>query len=156
MKTNTPQDLGKILTSSLGRKTEVSAIPKPTMRAGERAVVATFRTDEQVIAAIFVCDLATVIYAGCALILRPGGAAKEALAAGQLDPALVEDFSEILNIASGWVGANVGQRVRFADLYLTDAEQPPEVKALRRASTRATHMLCDIASYGAGRISLLQ
>lgn len=120
-----------------------------------RGRIPAYRADDQSLASVCVCDLASVIYGGAALGVYLYQVAKEDLDARRLDAAIVENFSEILNICAGWVSAVVKQHVKFAALYLPEVVQPAEVRTFCKLKSPDMHLQLNITGYGTGRISVL-
>ena len=155
MTPTTPQALAQVLTDSLGRRVDVAAVPTSTVKRGERTVCAAFRADDQSLASVCVCDLASVIYSGAALSLYPNQRAKEDILAGRVDSNLAENFAEILNICSGWVGAVLKRHVKYEALYVEEAKRPAEVQTMSLSTVHRMHLQWNIAGYGPCRMTLV-
>ncbi|MGA0569266.1 hypothetical protein ACO2Q9_00950 [Variovorax sp. VNK109] len=91
-------------------------------------------------------DMALAAYAGAALSLVPADVARDCIRVRRLEPALQENFGEILNVLCCGFDAE-GGRVKLASMVF-----PPD--AATDDFTGGLHLSLDIDGYGEGLLSL--
>lgn len=118
------------------------------------AVAAELHTDAGEVLVVALADRALANGAGAALAMFPAGRADEATSAGIVDPDLLENFAEILNIASRLI--NEGGEVHVV-LGTTGApaDASEAVREVAGSPGRRADFAVSVAGYGGGRLTLL-
>lgn len=140
-------------------------LPKPVIASPIRAaavslaggeVIAEFeQASDGSLIACAVCDLACAVRLGAALTLIPAGAVADAMKASLVDPGIVENLREVMNVMSRLFEGENSARVRLGAVYWP-GETVPAMLAARIA--KASHRVAvglEIAGYGKGSLTLL-
>ncbi|MDP2996806.1 MAG: hypothetical protein Q8N47_04905, partial [Bryobacterales bacterium] len=92
-----------------------------------------------------------------ALALYPPQAATDCVRSAKLDPELLENFGEVLNICARLFDGATGQHVSLRSVYLGLKQMPPNEMALFNSVPPNSKSSFDvsIAGYAGGRLSLL-
>jgi hypothetical protein len=138
-----------LLGDLLGRSVDVTA----TRDQAGPAVLADYIDDGGDLAAVIACDLRLACGAGAALPMLPADFAKESVKDGAVDPTLLENLNEVLNVAAH-LWNQLGQRhvrLRSAD---PAAAARPEVRDLLASPAGQASFVVEIQGYGGGVLTL--
>jgi hypothetical protein len=149
-----PPGVCALLSELLGRSVTSKNIPPYPASSVARRMVAVFEADDQSVVSVCVCDLAFAAYLGAALAMIPAGAAKESLAAGKCEAALIENFAEILNIGRQWFQKQ-GHHILPPQLYLAGQPIPPNVAAILSGAKSRVDAEVTIPGYGSGQLCIV-
>jgi hypothetical protein len=136
----------------LGRAVTAEKITPFRLSAIEPSATAIYQDSNGATAGVCVCDVDLVHKAGAALCLIPADAR---LSAARIDPALAENFREILNICAQLFTTPDGPRVTLQQVILGTDKKPPEIASLITAPPARLDVKMSITGYGAGRMSFL-
>ena len=145
-----------LLVALLGREVEVTvgaAAVNPAAPGG--AVVGSFVDDALRLRALVVMDLALAANSGAAIALVPARSARLAVESGYLTPSLVENASEILNVAATLFHHDGAPHVRLDATYLPNEMLPSDIAQWVLAYVRRLDLEVSIVGYDSGRLSLL-
>jgi hypothetical protein len=135
----------------LGRAVTAQKIAPFRISATEPSATAVYQDTTGGTAAVCVCDVDLVHKAGAALCLIP---ADSRLSAAKIDPALAENFQEILNICAQLFSGPDGHRVTLHSVLLSADKRPPEIVAMVASPPWRLDVKLAITGYGEGRISV--
>jgi hypothetical protein len=148
------EKIASLLNELLGRKVTVKTVPTLSSASVGPIVTASYEASEGGVVAVCVCDLGLVLNTGAALCMIPASEAADNLKTKQLDPALLENFKEVLNICAQLFWSPSAHRVKLAAVYTSAQERPePLQKFIAKPSLRLD-LQVSIAGYGDGRLSL--
>jgi len=139
--------VAELLTQLLGRTVVVRKAPSPLLMPAPNVITAVYTADDGIPATACVCELALAAYAGAALTAIPPAAAKEALATKCIEPNLLDNFGEILNICSHLFNDISTEHVR-----LLEVSRGTALGAAVKASASKSEFLVEIPGYGGGRM----
>ena len=135
----------------LDRTVTVEKLPPFKLAPNEPNAAAAYENADGTLAGACICDLPLVHNAGAALCLIP---ADRRLSAPKLDPALGENFQEILNICAKLFAGTSQQRIRMRDVVFETAKRAPDVASLINNAQGRSDFKLTIQGYGSGRLSL--
>jgi len=140
--------------SMLNKEVTAAKLPPFIIPPNEPCITANYETDQGVIVAVCVCDLALVANAGAALVLLPPSAAKDSVTSKKLDPSLAENFLEILNVCNSLFSTPEAQRIKLGKVCTIQKERTEETtKFIASAGTKYATKLT-VAGYGDGRMCI--
>jgi hypothetical protein len=145
--------MARLMKELLGRNVSAKAVPTLPSASGP-TVTASYTTDNGQLVAVCICDLELILNGGAALCLIPASEAANNLKAKRLDPALLENFKEVLNICAQLFGSSDAQRVKLNSLYLANADMPEELKTFMTKGHVRKEVQLSITGYGNGRLSV--
>jgi len=128
---------------------------KPFKLGREPAYVGVFLTEAGDIGGIMLSDVAFAALTGAALSLVPANEAKRELKTGKLSPTLIENYREVVNVASRLFSRPSTPRVIFDELIAYPARMSRELIQYIAKPAEQVDYHADIAGYGEGRFSLL-
>ncbi len=143
-----------LLRELLNRNVTAQALPAFSVTETEPWTLASYVTDEDKAVAVIACDLELVANAGAALVLLPASASKESVTRKKLDPALLENFQEILNIYTSLFTAPGSARVRLGKVCASAKDLPPDAAALLKTPANRHAEKLTIPGYGGGRMGI--
>jgi len=146
------EKMSRLLHELLGR--EVTIKNGPAVTAKDAVFTASYVGDSDDLLALCLCDLELVLDCGAALCLIPVYEVTKSLKAKQLDPALSENFKEVLNICAQLFGTGSAQRVRLASVYRTGDDVPEPVKKFMADSKVRRDLQLAISGYGSGKMTV--
>jgi len=120
-----------------------------------RSLVAVWADAAGVASTAALCDLPFAASAGAALALVPAGVAEDSVKAKTLDPMLLENLSEVLNVASRWFNQSGAPPVRLGTIYPSSDELPDDVASLVAKPAARRDLTIGITGYSGGTLSLL-
>lgn len=126
---------------------------KIALTSEECAIVASYHDNQGVIKRLLVCDLAFANSAGAALSAIPPTAANNATKAGRVDNNILDNLSEVMNVAVNLFTDSFGARLELASVSRL-ADVAPQVQA---ALTSVQRVKVDVAipRYDLGRVDLI-
>lgn len=136
----------------LGRSVSAEKIAPFRIPASEASATAIYPNHQGNIAGLCIADIDLVHRAGAALCLIPADARLKAV---KFDPALTENFQEILNICAQLFGGPEQQRISLAKVVLSADARPENVTRLISSPAWRLDVKLTIEGYGSGRISVL-
>ena len=133
------------------KATELLAVPE---FPAETTTVAVYANSEGKVAAAILADLAIADICGAALCLIPSTVAETCVKAGNVDPALLENFHEVLNIcAQLFKGLDETRMVLQSVCYLPDLDSA-EARNLMSATARRLSLQVWVTGYGEGNLAV--
>jgi hypothetical protein len=141
-------ELEKLLSGLLARSVKLAA--DEAVPAGPCAM-ALYRTDEPVLEVAVLCDVALAASMAAALSVIGPAAVTEAVARGDLDESLADNFSEVMNVVSRFVSGS-GRRFALAGAY-APRSAPAEIVAAARGSDERREIAAQIPGYAHGRMA---
>lgn len=144
-----------LLVDLLARPVKCSLVTKPLPLPP--GFYATFRDDTNVIRALAFSDRPFAAFTGAALALIPRGAADDAIRKGVIPPNLLENHSEIVNVASALLNQlnPHTHHVRLGSLHDQPTALPPEARTMLAKPASRLDLAAEISGYGTGRFSFL-
>ncbi|MBN1824885.1 MAG: hypothetical protein JW958_01380 [Candidatus Eisenbacteria bacterium] len=147
------QAVSRIFTDLLGKS--VNAGPgSPFDPSSGPGVIGLYSSGDEVVAA-FASDVTVAAGAGAALSMIPPGAAQDCVKSGALTDNVMENFQEVLNIASQLFESPGHPRIRFRSAQQTKDGLSDEATALLGGAAGRLDLKIEIPGYGSGSISLL-
>ena len=146
--------IGSLLTEILGRKVDVKTISAFPVTGSDPTLTAVYETSEGTVVGACICDLDLVLNAGAALCLIPPYEVQENVKAKKWDPALVENFKEVLNICAQLFSERPALRVKLESVCLDKEARSPKSAALLAKPGKRLHLQLAITGYGSGRIAI--
>jgi hypothetical protein len=143
-----------LLNKLLGRSVDAKIVPLRPVIDGDPTVIASYESDQGELVAVCICELEFVLKAGAALCLVPASEVAKNLKAGRLDPDLLENFKEVLNVCTQLFAGPDVYRVRLASVHPSTEETPEALKKFMSHSRFRQGVQLSIAGYGEGRISV--
>ncbi len=141
--------LEKVFADLYGKTVPLKSLPRGPIEPPW--VVSVYRGADDAIRVVCLCELPVACNAGAALSMMPEAVVSESVAAGHLSESLLENFREVMNIASTFLSRQ-GVRVALREIVNPPEAAPPDV--LRRALTSKTRIDAEISlpGYGGGRL----
>jgi len=118
------------------------------------AVIGAFVDDDDVPVAACVCDIEFAAFAGCSLTMLPPGAAEDAVKDKHLEPMMLDNFNEVMNIFSRLFMNDKTPHLRLAKCYVV-SEAPEAFVAIANSTEDRSNMEIDIPRYGKGNVSFV-
>jgi hypothetical protein len=125
--------------------------PKP----GSGYPVANYINDTGKTVAAVYCDLEFAAYAGSALSMLPAAAAKEAIKKRQLEPAMLENLYEVMNILSTLLMNEHTPHLKLDALHPDPGKIPADAKGLLSKPAGRADFTVNVPRYGSGNLALL-
>jgi hypothetical protein len=135
----------------LGRAVTAEKIAPFRISVSEPSATAVYQDSTGATAGVCVCDVDLVHKAGAALCLIPADAR---LSAAKIDPALAENFQEILNICAQLFTGPDGHRVTLSNVLLSADKRAPEIATMVASPPWRLDVKLSITGYGSGRMSV--
>ena len=126
---------------------------KEHIPAEETAVVASYRDNEGTIRRLVVCDLALANSAGAALSAIPPTGTNNSTKAGKLAENVIENLSEVMNIAVNMMIESFGSRLELASVEHLSQLHPNTLAAL--SSEQRSKFDVIIPKYEPGRLDIM-
>ena len=142
--------VGRLFEDLLVRKVSVKKTAPLKMSAVNQTLTAVYENDDGTPIAACTCDLGLVMNAGAALCLVPLYEAEAACKATKWNPALVENFKEVLNICAQLFCEPGSSRVRLGEVCIGDQPRPAKAAALLGKPGWRLDVELSIAGYGTG------
>lgn len=147
------EKMARLLSELLGRNVTATIGPIPATTALP-ALTASYAGDKGDLVAVCRCDLEAVLNGGAALCMIPSYEAANNLKAKRLDPVLLENFTEILNVCAQLFGGPGAQRVTLASVCPTTDRVPEKHENFIKQSRLRREVQLSITGYGNGKISV--
>lgn len=149
------KDVKDVLAGLLGRDVEVNVGDPFAGDQREGATYAVYVDDQLRTRAVAVADLAFSAHAGAAIGLVPVGGAEVAIEERDLSPMLQENLAEVLNVCASLFNADGYPHVKLYGVHHVGEAVPTDVAGLAAVTGRRIDLDVSIASYGAGKLSLV-
>jgi len=146
------EKMGRLLTDLLVRQTTVGTGPKATI--ADPMVTASYAGEDSNLVGVCVCDLEFALNCGAALCLIPASEAANHLKAKRLDPAIFENFKEVLNICAQLFSGASAHRVKLEAVYAPTDAVPDPLKKFMAASKARRDLQLSINGYGKGKMTV--
>ena len=134
---------------SLERRDPVHVSPDPLR------TIAVYETDDNTVAAILICDINFAVRCACALTMLPPALMNENLQKGALEDTVLENFVEIMNVATTLFYMASTPHVTYKRIIMSDEELPREIKVLLKHPAERLDLNADITGYGTGQITVM-
>jgi hypothetical protein len=132
----------------------VKAAPKLDLSPSSGSFLAVYVADDGSPAALGACNIGFAANAGAALSMLPPNAAKEAVKAKLLTPAMNDNLREVMNICSRLMMRDGSAHLRLEQVFESKS-LPPAAAAIVSAATGRADFEVTLGKYGAGVLSLL-
>ena len=126
---------------------------KAALQPDECAIIAVYRDNEGAIRRLLVCDLGFSNSAGAALSAIPAAAANKATLAGRLADNVLDNLSEVMNVAVNLFIESFGARLELG-LVARLTDHTPETLAALKSDQRVKIDVA-IPRYERGRVDLI-
>jgi hypothetical protein len=141
-----------LLTDLLGRTVTVQEAEPFTLAEDCQAMLASYRFDDQKMAAATVCDLGLAARAGAAIGMMPAG---DVEAADALDEELGEFFHEVVNVFAKLLNSPTTPHVALRDVHKVPGGVPADVADLVLEPAVRVDYRVEIDGYGDGTLVML-
>ena len=118
------------------------------------AVIGCFINDQDEPVAVCAADISFAAFSGCAMTMLPPGAAEDSVKDGKLEPMMMDNFNEVMNIFSRLFMNDRTPHLRLDKCYLA-SEVPEAFAAIANGTEDRSNMEIDIPRYGKGNISFV-
>ena len=118
------------------------------------ALIGGYIDDDDKPVAACVCDVELAAFSGSALTMIPPGAAEDSVQEKRLEPAMMDNFAEMMNIFSRFFIKQSTPHLRL-DKCAPYAELSDDMKAVIDSATDRIDVTIDIPRYGSGRVSVM-
>ncbi len=118
------------------------------------AIMGAFIDDNDVPVATCVCDIEFAAFAGCSMTMLPPGAAEDAVKDKKLEPMMLDNFQEVMNIFSRLFMNDKTPHLRLDKCYAVD-DAPEAFAAIANSTENRSNMEIDIPRYGKGNVSFV-
>jgi len=150
-----PEAVGLMIEQLIGRRVTTKDAKPFVPGPSAKSYVGVYRTDQGALTAAVVMDLPLAANAAAALVMVPVGAVAESVRAGQLNPNLLDNLREVMNVCTRFFSLPGKPHVKLQEIVLCPPALPAEVGALVARPNAALHTELAIAGYGGGRLSLV-
>lgn len=116
------------------------------------AIVGAFIDDDDRPVAACIADIEFAAFAGCSMTMLPPGAAEDAVKDKKLEPMMLDNFSEVMNIFSRLFMNDKTPHLRLQKCYAA-SEAPEAFVAIANNAEDRSSMEIDIPRYGKGNVS---
>lgn len=147
----TPETLSNLLEGLLGRNVKAQRAVAPPLAW---FAVGEYRTAEDTVAGLLVCDADSACSVAAALSLIPPAVAASAAKSKKLTETLTENLGEVLNVASQLFQAGHVKSVRLAAVHLVPAALPPATAALAKRTAGRVDLSVQVTGYAPGTCSV--
>jgi hypothetical protein len=144
-----------LLVDLLGRDVTVRDAGIIRLLEGSAGLVAAYANEADDIVVVCVADGAFANRSGAALSMVPATVADEAIDADVLDPNLVENTEEILNVLCRLLNSASVPHVKLAGVHALPGDVPPPVATAQRFPRSGRDLEVAIDGYGLGRLTIL-
>ena len=124
-------------------------------KAGSGCPVATYVDDAGKVVAIVFCDLEFAAYAGSALSMLPAAAAKEAIKTRKLEPTMLDNLYEVMNILSTLLMNERTPHLKLDALHPDPGKIPADARSLLSKPAGRADFTVSVPRYGSGNLALL-
>ena len=139
-----------------GKDIQIAGGADPVGVGGDSGSVVGLYVDAELQSrAVIAFDLPFAAYSGAALGLVPPGGAQDAVEAGELPEALVENCSEVLNIMASLFNLPKAPHLRLYATFSGPEPLRPDVRGFAVRAAPRDDIGIEIARYGAGRMSVV-
>lgn len=119
--------------------------------------VAIYESDEKKdnVAAICICNIEFASRIAAAFTMIPEIISQSSITDNKLSDALMDNFSEIMNVATSFFYNTSSPHVKLREIIMSSDEMPRNILHLIRRPADQIDLEIDIERYGTGNISLL-
>lgn len=149
------EELAELIGSLTGKEVKIGRGPVLEPSPASPIVAATYLDDDGAIGALLMADVAAAAGMSAALTLMPAGSVTEAMRFGQLDEALLENWSEIANIATQLVRLPGFPKFKLGDSVQSMTGLTPPVEALIQTGVYRVGWTVQVPQYANGRMSII-
>jgi len=155
MKLPAAEPVARLLTDLLARQVIVKPTPRPG--ATDPGYVGQLVLPTGALGALSFSDRPFAAFVGAALALMPRSVAEEAVRKGVLPTGLLENYFEVVNIATAlFNGVNDrASHVRLTEIQPTGPTLAAPLRALWLKPTARVDLLVDVAGYGSGKLTFV-
>lgn len=147
-----PEVIRRLLADLIDRRVTIKTAPR--LAHTDAKVAASYQRIGGSLTYAAVMDIAFAASAGAALALIPVGQVNDAIKAGKMPPALLENAYEVMNIISSPLN-EVDHAVHVKISALDTAPLPPAFVSAAAKAKHALGMEVEIVGYPKGRLTLL-
>ncbi|MBN2715937.1 MAG: hypothetical protein JXX14_08775, partial [Deltaproteobacteria bacterium] len=150
------EDVAELFSGLVAAEVAVHNNSDKPLKEKRFAVIGEYQNDEGNPVLLMVADVALVNYLGSALVMLPRDEAESAIKNNTISDEILESFQEICNISSSLINDAGNSHVRFAKMYVSKAEAPPDnVNAIISNHSRKMDFSITVPGYGTGRLCLI-
>lgn len=149
------EELAELIGSLTGKEVKVGRGPVLQPGPACPVVAATYADEDGAIGALLVADIAGAAGMAAALTLMPQGSVTEAMRYGQLDDALLENWSEIANIATQVVRVPNFPTFKLSGSVQSMTGLTPAVESLLSTARYRVGWTVQVPQYSNGRLSVI-
>jgi hypothetical protein len=144
-------DIRLLLSDLFAKQVSVSTSSSPAeLRRGAVGVYST----EVAVVGLAICDLSLAASIAAALSLVPVGVVTDSVRAGEIEDFLLENLTEVLNVAARWFNQSGAPRARLREVISGKTPSyPGDVEPLLNATTKA-HFAVEVPGYPGGALTL--
>ena len=143
----------RLLAMLFGAET-VCKLRKAEIPSQDYYIVASYHDSKGIVQRWVICDLAFANSAGASLSAIPPAVSKNATKTGRLADNVIENLTEVMNIAVNLLTESFGARLELASVSLSSDLTPETLAAL--ASDRRVQIDVAIPRYELGRLDLVE
>lgn len=151
----TPEDVSKLLTGLLSRRTVVKRASAWLDAAKQPVWVGDYLADAGAVDAAFVCELPLAGFLGAALAMIPPKIAVDAAKAGKLPADISENFREVVNVVSATLNHGT-VHVRLGAVAVKPGGAAALPSPLQKGPVRRLDLDVSVDGYGAGKMCLVR
>lgn len=145
--------IGAMLSDLLSVPVAIKALVPALAQEGTSVAIYRCSTSND-IANVLLCDMGFVAAVGASLSMIPAGVAAEAVRTGRPSEAIVENWAEVVNIASSLYNNASQLHVRLVERHVKPPKLPPEViAAVQRCKVRIDAEI-SVKGYGSGKLAM--
>lgn len=145
-----PDAIGRLLRDLLGRP--VTAKQSSQTALTSPSVHCTYLTDDGQLNAVGLLEFKLAAFMGAAMTMIPVRVAEQAIKSNQLDPTLLDNVREVMNVGSQWLMPAQAPHVVLGETHV--GPLPNALATLIKTAPRALVVDLDIQGYGSGRLAL--
>jgi len=151
----TPDKVRMVLRQLVGRDVTVKDGKPLVLGPSTRGYWGAYRDDSGALAVACVMDLPLAANIAAALAMMPIGQVNESVRAGALNPGLLDNLREVMNVAASIFNRPGRPHVSLREVQPCPPALPADVTGLLGKPNFALHLDVAIAGYGGGRLSLV-
>ncbi len=118
------------------------------------AILGAFIDDDDNPVAACIADIEFAAFSGCSMTMLPAGAAEDAVKDQKLEPMMLDNFSEVMNIFSRLFMNDKTPHLRLSQCYSVN-DAPEAFVAMANGAEDRSNMEVDIPRYGKGNVSFV-
>lgn len=149
------EELAELIGSLTGKEVKVGKGPVLEPGPALPVVAATYVDDDGRVGALLIADVAAAAGMSAALTLMPAGAVTDAMRAGELDEALLENWAEIANICTQVVRVPGFPKFKLQGSVQSSTGLGSTVEALLAEARYRAGWSVQVPQYSNGRLSVV-